>query len=163
MACSSSKTLFVRLQNLMSAVHGVNVQVLRAAGCTTSCYTLRPEALAMRVNRLFFAQEAVDGWLEAGRVTLEGDVLSLPAGPTFRLLSAVVFQAEVGSGVDAFSLCGKVKSHPELEAMSGELATGSVLIGDSAYEVVDGFLAELLDAAESGEALRAVQQLAGEG
>jgi hypothetical protein len=147
----------------MSAVHGVNVQALRAAGCTTPCYSLRPEGLAMRVNRLFFSQETVDGWLEAGRVSLEGDVLTLPGGPMFRLSSAVVFQAEVGSGVDAFSLCGKVKSHPEVEAMNGELATGSVLMGDSAYEVADGFLAELLGAAESGEALRAVQQLTGEG
>jgi hypothetical protein len=125
----------------------------------------------MRVNRLFFSQETVDGWLEAGHISLEGDLLSLPDGPTFRLTSGVVFQAEVGSGVDAFGLSGKVKSVPEVEAMSGELVTGSVLIGDSAYEVVDGFLAELLGAADGGSpggsdgmtALRAVARLAERG
>ena len=117
----------------------------------------------MRANRMFFSQEALDGWLEAGRVSLDGDVLGLPDGPRFRLASGVVFNAEVASGDDALGLCGKAKTAEEVQALNGELVQGSVLIGDHAYEVTDGFLAELLDAAHGGEALKAVQRLLGDG
>jgi hypothetical protein len=117
----------------------------------------------MRANRMFFPQEALDGWLEAGRVNLEGDVLGIPNGPSFRLTSGVVFRQEVASGEDGLGLVGKAKSVEEVIALNGELVTGSVLIGDHAYEVTDGFLAELLDAAHGGEALAAVRLLAGVG
>ncbi len=117
----------------------------------------------MRANRMFFSQESLDGWLEAGRVTLEGDVLGLPNGPRFRLTGAVVFQQEVASGDDSLGLCGKAKTVDEVVAMAGELVTGSVLIGDHAYEVTDGFLGDLIDAAHGGEALAAVRLLAGVG
>lgn len=117
----------------------------------------------MRGNRMFFSQEALDHWLEAGRVNLDGDVLGVPGGPSFRLTSAVVFNAEVASGDDSLGLCGKAKTADEVVALQGELVTGSVLIGDHAYEVTDGFLAELLDAAHGVEALQAIRRLAGNG
>jgi hypothetical protein len=117
----------------------------------------------MRANRMFFSQEAVDRWLEAGQVSLDGDVLALRSGPRFHLTSGVVFRAEVGSGDDALQLCGKAKSVEEVAALNGELVTGSVLIGDHAYEVTDGFLAELLDAAQGGDVIRAVRRLAEDG
>ena len=117
----------------------------------------------MRGNRMFFSQEALDRWLEAGRVSLDGEVLGLPGGPRFQLSTGVVFNAEVASGDDALQLCGKVKTAEEVQALSGELVQGSVLIGDHAYEVTDGFLAELLDAADGGEAMKAVQRLLGDG
>lgn len=117
----------------------------------------------MRANRMFFPQEALDAWLEAGRVSLEGDVLGIPNGPRFQLASGVLFRSEVASGEDGLNLCGKVKAVDEVVAQGGELITGSVLIGDHAYEVTDGFLAELMDAAHGGDALAAVRLLAGVG
>jgi hypothetical protein len=117
----------------------------------------------MRANRMFFAQEAVDRWLESGQVSLEGDVLALRSGQRFRLTSGVVFRTEVATGDDVLQLCGKAKSVDEVVAMNGELVIGSVLIGDHAYEVTDGFLAELLDAAAGGDVIRAVRRLAEDG
>jgi hypothetical protein len=117
----------------------------------------------MRANRMFFSQEALDRWLEAGHVNLDGEVLGLPSGARFRLTGGVVFNAEVASGDDALGLCGKAKTAEEVRALNGELVTGSVLIGDHAYEVTDGFLAELLDAAQGGEALATFRRLAKNG
>ena len=117
----------------------------------------------MRANRMFFPQQVLDGWLEAGRISLEGEVLGLPNGPRFRLTSGVIFNQEVASGDDALGLCGKVKTVREVEALKGELVPGSVLIGDHAYEVTDGFLADPLDAADGGEALAAVRRFLKEG
>ncbi len=117
----------------------------------------------MRANRMFFSQEALDGWLEAGQVSLDGEVLGLPDGPRFQLTGGGIFREEVGSGNDDLGLSGKVKTVDEVVALNGELVTGTVLIGDRAYEVTDGFLADLLDAADGVEALSAVRRLVGLG
>jgi len=96
-------------------------------------------------NRAFLAQDVLDLWLAEERVSLEGDVLKLlPQGPAFLLTSAVVFQAEVTTGDDPLALCGTVKTLPRISELGGEHVPGSVVIGDNAYEVRDGFLGELL-------------------
>jgi hypothetical protein len=106
----------------------------------------------MAPNRAFFSQEAVDRWLAAGQVSLEGEVLAIvPVGTAFQLTSAVLFRAEVGVGDDAPRLCGKVKSLAAVEELSGEHAPGSVVLGDHAYEVLDGFIGDLLQGGADGE------------
>jgi hypothetical protein len=102
-------------------------------------------------NRVFFPQEKVDRWLADSAVSLEGEVLVvLPDGPAFLLTSAVRFGAEVAAGEDGPKLCGKVKTLAAIEALSGEYDLGSVVLGDYAYEVVDGFVGELLELAKEG-------------
>ena len=98
-------------------------------------------------HRAFLSQELLDRWLAEGVVSLEGDLLGLPPdGPSFRLESAVLIRTEVASGEDPLALCGKVKSLPAIEALGGEHAPGSVVVGDSAYEVTEGFLGDLMPA-----------------
>ena len=104
----------------------------------------------MATNRAFFSADWVDRWLAEGHVSLEGDVLALGAeGPSFQLSSAVLFGSEVASGDDARKLCGRVKSLTAVRELSGEHAPGSVVIGENAYEVVDGFIGELLPSRET--------------
>jgi len=99
----------------------------------------------MAENRVFFPQQALDAWLEEGRVLLVGDELTVsPEGRRLQLQSALRFTAEVASGEDPHGLVGKVKTQEQLAALSGELCADSVIIGDSAYQVVEGFLGELL-------------------
>jgi hypothetical protein len=99
----------------------------------------------MAANRAFFSQDALDRWLANGRVSLEGEVLGLlPNGPRFQLIGAVLFRAEVSDGNDPAELCGKVKTLAAIAELSGEHAPGSVLLGDQAYEVLDGFVADLV-------------------
>lgn len=117
----------------------------------------------MSANRVFFPQEAVDLWLADGRVSLDGDVLRLlPDGPSFRLAGAVHVKTEVAGGGDEPKLCGKVKSVEEVAALGGEVASGSVVLGDNAYEAVEGFRAELLDGAAAKSALALLAALSGE-
>jgi hypothetical protein len=101
-------------------------------------------------NRAFMAQETLDVWLADERVSLEGEVLKLlqlptePTGPAFLLTTAVYFQAEVTTGEDPLGLCGQVKTLAKVQELGGEHAPGSVVIGDNAYEVRDGFVGEFL-------------------
>lgn len=98
-------------------------------------------------NRAFMAQETLDVWLADDRVSLDGEVLKLmthPSAPAFLLTTAVYFQAEVTTGEDPLGLCGQVKTLTKVLELGGEHAPGSVVIGDNAYEVRDGFLGEFL-------------------
>jgi hypothetical protein len=115
----------------------------------------------MATNRAFFSQDLVGRWLAAGHITLEGDVLACtPNGPAFRLSTALLFVSEVASGDDTPRLCGKVKTLAAVEELSGEHAPGSVVLGDHAYEVVDGFLGELMANEAGVEARLTVSKLA---
>jgi hypothetical protein len=122
---------------------------------------LRFPGFAMSVtHRAFLSQELLDRWLADGVVSLEGELLGLlPDGPTFRLESAVLFRAEVAGGEDPLALCGKVKSLPAISDLGGEHAPGSVVLGDSAYEVTEGFVGELQPARDGQAALAALTAL----
>lgn len=99
----------------------------------------------MSENRLFFPREALDAWLEQGRVVLVGDELSTtPEGRHLRVESAVRFMSEVALGSDPHDLVGKVKTIEQVQALGGEHVADSVILGDCAYQVVEGFLGEVL-------------------
>ena len=109
----------------------------------------------MSKNRVFFPQEAVQAWLEQGRVQLVGDELTTtPEGRRLRVESALRFLAEVAAGADPHELVGKVKTLEQVQALravlermlalGGEHCADSVIMGDCAYQVVEGFLGELL-------------------
>jgi hypothetical protein len=102
----------------------------------------------MSANRVFFPQQALDRWLDEGHVALAGDELFIPAaGRHFRLQAAVHFVADVAETGDPHSLCGKVKTLDDVTGMAGEHCADSVVLGDSAYQVVEGFLGEMLASA----------------
>jgi hypothetical protein len=52
---------------------------------------------------------------------------------------AIYFAEDVGDGTDQHKLVGRVKNVAALEGMGAEHYMDSVLIGDSAYQVVTGF------------------------
>jgi hypothetical protein len=111
----------------------------------------------MTANRVFFPQQALDDWLESGRVALVGDELTItPEGRRFLLTSAVRFTAEVAEGRDPNDLVGKVKDLDQVRALSGEHSANSVIIGDNAYDVIEGFLGEPLPTLKKSTARRSV-------
>lgn len=95
---------------------------------------------AMRENRLFVPQHMLDHWLSEGRVEVEGDVMiTKPEGQRFTLTTALLFKAEVTGTPDAHGLLGKVKDLEQVASLGGEHCADSVILGDNAYEVVEGF------------------------
>lgn len=93
-------------------------------------------------HRVFFPQQALDQWLALDRVELLGRELRLkPEGRSYRVVDAVRVLEEVSGGRDIYDIVGRVKSLNFLTELGAELLGTSMLIGDSAYDVVPGFLA----------------------
>ena len=104
----------------------------------------------MAKNRVFFPQQALDTWLEQGRIQLVDDEMTLkPDGQRYRLSSAVRVMEEVAEGNDPHELVGKVKSIEQLEGLGGEHYADSVVLGDNAYSVIEGFLGEPIEEEQS--------------
>lgn len=95
----------------------------------------------MAKNRLFVSQAVLDGWLGEERVTVDGEVMTLlPEEHRFELSTAVLFKTELTGAGDAHGLVGKVKDLEQIAALGGDYSAGSVILGDLAYEVVEGLV-----------------------
>jgi hypothetical protein len=99
----------------------------------------------MGANRLFWPQEMMDQLMLDEQANIEDGVLSIAGDKLrYRVNQAVHFVADVGDGADAHKLVGRVKEVAALEQLGAEHYMDSVLLGDSAYQVVPGFSGEAL-------------------
>ena len=92
-------------------------------------------------NRVFFPQRALDDWVSEDRVELGEGVLVIKAERRrYRLVDALRVLREVSGGGDVYGLVGTVKTVNYLNELGAELLGTSMLIGESGYDVVPGFL-----------------------
>jgi hypothetical protein len=96
---------------------------------------------------LFVSQAMLDSWAEQGKIEFVGNVMTLLAGDgkgrRYALEPAVRFMKVVGGDADPNALLHKVKSHAQLRELGAEPVDDSCILGDAAYEVQPGFLAEM--------------------
>jgi hypothetical protein len=95
---------------------------------------------------LFVSQAMIDSWADQGRIDFVGNVMTLLSGDgrdrSYALEPAVRFLALLGADTDPHQLLKKVKSLAQLRELGAEVVDASVVLGDVAYEVEPGFLAE---------------------
>ncbi|MBW2461325.1 MAG: hypothetical protein JRH11_06735, partial [Deltaproteobacteria bacterium] len=106
----------------------------------------------------------LDAWLEKGRVEVEGERMTLqPNGQKFQLKTGLLFVEELAGGGDELQLVGKVKDIEQVVELGGEHAYDSVVLGDNAYTVVEGFLGEPLfdEAAQPAQAVQTTADVVG--
>jgi hypothetical protein len=96
----------------------------------------------MTDHRLFVSQETLDVWMTEEHVSVDGEILTLSGGQRFQLKTALHFLEEVAGGGDDAQLIGKVKDLDQLGELGGEHCADSVILDESAYQVVEGFLGE---------------------
>lgn len=104
----------------------------------------------------FVPQSMLDLWADLGKIELAGTNLSLPAeNLTFQLTPAVRFVSLL-DGTDTHKLVSKVKPESFVKEIGGEVMSDSCIVGETAYEVQPGFLAETeaLAAAQKSKATR---------
>jgi hypothetical protein len=91
--------------------------------------------------RLFISQDRMDSWTVEDRIKVDGDVMTLQGdGRAFKIVPAVRFMKVAGGDADAHSLVGKVKTVEALVATGAEHYHDSVILGETAYDVQNGFL-----------------------
>src|SRR3954447_18644039 len=91
---------------------------------------------------LFVPQSVLDRWSEQGRIQVDGNVLTiLGERKSFTLSTAVRF-LKMEAGDDRAGLLAKVKTTDALKQMGAEHYMESVILGESAYQVQQGFLAD---------------------
>ncbi len=96
----------------------------------------------MPADYLFVPQSVLDKWSEQGRIQVDGNVLTiLGENKNFALTSAVRF-IKMEAGDDTAGLLQKVKTTDALKQMGAEHYMESVILGESAYQVQQGFLAD---------------------
>lgn len=96
----------------------------------------------MATDYLFVPQSVLDRWSEQGRVQVDGNVLTiLGEKKSFALTSAVRF-IKMEAGEDSAGLLQKVKTTDALKQMGAEHYMESVILGENAYQVQQGFLAD---------------------
>jgi hypothetical protein len=92
-------------------------------------------------NRVFFPQVALDEWLVEDRVDLRNDELTIKSeGRKYRIIEAIRIISEVSGSPDTHELLGKVKSKGFLNELGAEILETSMILGDNAYDVVQGFV-----------------------
>jgi hypothetical protein len=91
---------------------------------------------------LFVPQSVLDRWSEQGRIEVDGNVLTiLGEHKSFALTPAVRF-IKMEAGDDNAGLLAKVKTTDALKQMGAEHYRESVILGENAYQVQQGFLAD---------------------
>lgn len=104
----------------------------------------------MGINRLFWSQELLDRWIVDEKIVLKDDLLTINSEKrSYRVSQAVYFATDVGDGKDPHRLVGRAKEISKLDSIGAERYMDSVLVGDSAYQVVSGFIGEPLAVVDS--------------
>jgi hypothetical protein len=92
-------------------------------------------------TRVFFPQTALDELVSENRVDIKGEELTLKVeGRRYRIIEAVRILREVTGADDPHELLGRVKTRGFLMELGAELLEGSMILGDNAYDVVQGFV-----------------------
>ena len=93
--------------------------------------------------RLFLPQTTLEEWaledkadLRDGKLVIQGD------GGAWPVEGAVHF-VRIVAGSDVQKLVSRVKTDPQLAKLGCERLEDSVVLGDSAYEVVPGYVAQI--------------------
>src|SRR5437016_12180786 len=91
---------------------------------------------------LFVPQSVLDKWSEQGRIEVDGNVLTiLGERKRFALTSAVRF-IKMEAGEDNAGLLANVKTTDAMKQMGAEHYMESVILGESAYQVQQGVIAD---------------------
>lgn len=107
---------------------------------------------------LFVSQAILDTWAGQGKIDFSGNVMTILSGDgsgrAYTLLPAVRVLSVVGAESDPHGLIHKVKAESQLREMGAEILGDAVVMGDVAYQVEPGFLAETsaLQAAAASQA-----------
>src|SRR5262245_61297206 len=93
--------------------------------------------------KVFLPQSTLEEWALDEKADLQDGKLVVPSEKGASDVTTAVHFVTLVSGEDAQDLVGKVKTQAWLDGLGAEQLSGSVLLGESAWEVVPGYIAEV--------------------
>ena len=90
---------------------------------------------------LFITQPKLEEWIEEGEVLFEDNTLTIFAENTSYDLEPAIRILTVLDGVDTQALLGRIISISEVASLRAEHLRDSVIVGDTAYQCEEGFVA----------------------
>ena len=102
--------------------------------------------------KLFLPHKTLEDWMISEKADLQDGKLLVTEGKVSCAVAAGVLFAKLVSGEDTQGLLGRVKTTAQLDAFSAEHFQDSCIVGEAAYEVVEGYVTEVVTApAAKGE------------
>ncbi|RKH13760.1 hypothetical protein D7V97_04870 [Corallococcus sp. CA053C] len=95
------------------------------------------------MTKLFLSQAQLEEWALADKADLREGRLVVAEGGGDWPLTPAVHVLQLVSGEDTHQLVSRVKTEEQLARLGAEQMADSILVGDSAYEVVPGYVAEV--------------------
>jgi hypothetical protein len=92
--------------------------------------------------KLFLPQTTLEQWALEDKADLQDGKLVVPAEKVACEVTPAVHFLKLVSGADEQNLVARVKTQAQLETLGAEHMMDSVLLGETAYEVSTGYLAE---------------------
>lgn len=93
--------------------------------------------------KLFLPQKTLEDWASSEKADLSQGQLVVKETRTSHPVTPAVHFVKVVSGDDAHGLIGRVKTTQQLHELRAEHLADSCIIGDAAYEVVEGYVTEV--------------------
>lgn len=93
--------------------------------------------------KLFLPQAQLEEWALDEKADVRDGVLVVTGEEGVYPVSPAVHIVQLVMGEDASRLVAKVKTEDQLKSLGAEQMADSVLLGETAYEVVPGYLAEV--------------------
>lgn len=93
--------------------------------------------------RLFLPQAQLEEWALEDKADVKDGVLVVTGEEGVYPVTPAVHIVQLVTGEDSNSLVTKVKTEEQLKSLGAEQMADSVLLGDTAYEVVPGYVAEV--------------------
>ncbi len=93
--------------------------------------------------KLFLPQSTLESWASEEKADVSEGHLVVPAEKARYPIVGAVHFLQVVSGEDDRKLLQRVKTEDQLKTLGAEQMGDSVLLGDTAYQVAPGFVAEV--------------------
>ena len=105
--------------------------------------------------KLFLPQKTLEEWSSAEKADLQDGKLVVTEGKASHSVTPAVHFVKLVSGADQGQLVGRVKTMSQLDQLGCEHMMDSVILGDAAYEVTPGYIAEVAAPAGKGDKKKA--------
>lgn len=93
--------------------------------------------------KLFLPQKTLEDWATSEKADLQDGKLVVKESKSAHSVTPAVHFQKLISGEDREGLVGRVKTTEQLQAIGAEHLADSCIVGETAYEVVEGYVTEL--------------------